>query len=72
MTETGLTADISAKTPSLNANLRAIRSADCKACGKFENGLQGGLSLGASIGASLKTKVLSKQDVLFGVTFAVS
>ncbi|KAK1836415.1 hypothetical protein QBC39DRAFT_367230 [Podospora conica] len=68
--ETGLTADISAKTPSLNANLRAIRSADCTVCGKFENGLQGGLTLGASIGASLKKKVLSNQDVLFGVTFA--
>lgn len=47
-------------------------AADCTACGKFENGLQGGLTLGASIGASLKQKVLSKEDVLFGVTFAVS
>ncbi|KAK1752327.1 hypothetical protein QBC47DRAFT_416792 [Echria macrotheca] len=68
--DTGMVADISANTPSLTANLKAIASSNCTACGDSQAGLQGGLTLGASIGASLKKKVLGIESALFGITFA--
>ncbi|KAK5652666.1 hypothetical protein OQA88_10260 [Cercophora sp. LCS_1] len=67
--DTGLTAEISANTPSLTASLKALAATECTVCGGHQSGIQGDLTIGASVGASLKTKVLGIENSLFSVNF---